>query len=156
VWGWKEPRTVLLLDFWHELLPDAVYLLIFRHPLAVLDSLIRRGDAEIQRRRVLGLRSWLAYNELLVDFASKHRQRCLVVDIGSVIHAPSALLAGLETRFGLRLAPAPFDRVYSPGQLARQTPAPPWRLRWFHRRDIERSLAFYERLRAVADNLEGE
>lgn len=155
-WGWKEPRTVLLLDFWHELLPQAAYLLLFRHPLAVLDSLIRRGDVEIRRRRVLGLRSWLAYNELLLDFALRNRPHCLVVDIDAVIRAPSALLTGLEARFGLRLAPAPFDTVFSPNELLQDPPAPPRRLRWFFRDDIQQSLVLYERLRVVADEMEGQ
>ena len=23
IWGWKDPRTTLLLDFWHQILPQA-------------------------------------------------------------------------------------------------------------------------------------
>src|SRR6187402_1642015 len=43
VWGWKDPRTCLFLDFWHQLLPDGRFLFVFRHPIEVLLSLLRRG-----------------------------------------------------------------------------------------------------------------
>src|SRR5262245_22664319 len=43
-WGWKEPRTVLFLDFWKEIIPNACFLLLFRRPWEVIDSLFRRGD----------------------------------------------------------------------------------------------------------------
>jgi hypothetical protein len=47
-WGWKDPRSVLLLDFWKELLPEAHVLFTFRAPWEVMDSLYRRGDAACQ------------------------------------------------------------------------------------------------------------
>lgn len=43
VWGWQEPRTSLFLDFWAKLLPEAKFLLIYRSPWEVADSLYRRG-----------------------------------------------------------------------------------------------------------------
>jgi hypothetical protein len=42
-WGWKDPRTVLLLPFWHELLPSAQYLIVYRHYTQVVGSLHRRN-----------------------------------------------------------------------------------------------------------------
>src|SRR5262245_47709561 len=45
-WGWKDPRTSLFLEFWDQQLPDASYLFVYRHPMAVLLSLLRRGEFE--------------------------------------------------------------------------------------------------------------
>ncbi len=42
-WGWKDPRTALFLPFWHELLPSARYLMVYRHYAQVVDSLHRRN-----------------------------------------------------------------------------------------------------------------
>ena len=54
-WGWKEPRTTLFLTFWDSLIPEAKYLFLFRHPLAVLDSLLRRGtDRNIVKKPIVG------------------------------------------------------------------------------------------------------
>ncbi|MGL4375416.1 MAG: chromosome partitioning protein ParA, partial [Microcoleaceae cyanobacterium] len=30
IWGWKDPRTTLFLNFWDQLLPDAKYIFIYR------------------------------------------------------------------------------------------------------------------------------
>jgi len=48
-WGWKEPRTVLFLPVYKELIPDAKYLIIVRDYKAVIDSLLRRDFAYIHR-----------------------------------------------------------------------------------------------------------
>ncbi len=41
-WGWKEPRTVLFLDFWQTRLPDVKVLVVYRHYTHVVDLLLRR------------------------------------------------------------------------------------------------------------------
>src|SRR5436305_1664761 len=44
VWGWKDPRTTLLLDFWDEILEERpLYLLLYRLPWEVFDSMQRLG-----------------------------------------------------------------------------------------------------------------
>merc|ERR1712183_1259856 len=41
-WGWTEPRTTLFLDFWSCLLPNAKFILIYRSPWEVVNSLYTR------------------------------------------------------------------------------------------------------------------
>jgi hypothetical protein len=41
-WGWKDPRTCLFLDAYHELIPDARYLVVYRDCQSVVSSLITR------------------------------------------------------------------------------------------------------------------
>src|SRR5262249_21295177 len=36
LWGWKDPRTCLFLDFWHPLLVNPHYVFVYRHPLEVV------------------------------------------------------------------------------------------------------------------------
>src|SRR5450759_4073672 len=39
-WGWKDPRTSMLLDFWDDVIgSDAHFLLLYRHPWEVADSM---------------------------------------------------------------------------------------------------------------------
>ena len=68
VWGWKEPRTTLFLDFWSELLPEAKFLLIYRSPWEVVDSLYRRGDHTFQDQPEFALKVWYHYNRIIIDF----------------------------------------------------------------------------------------
>jgi hypothetical protein len=41
-WGWKDPRTTLVMDFWYSLLPDMKVLVVYRHYAQIADSLLRR------------------------------------------------------------------------------------------------------------------
>lgn len=41
-WGWKDPRTTLFLPFWKSLLPDCHFVIVYRHYLPVIRSLISR------------------------------------------------------------------------------------------------------------------
>ncbi len=46
VWCWKEPRMVVLLDFWKRILEgrNITYIISYRHPKAVAESLLRRDN----------------------------------------------------------------------------------------------------------------
>jgi hypothetical protein len=62
-WGFKDPRTVLTIDFWAEAYPHLELVGTFRHPLSVARSLRERGRWSLER----GLALWSAYNERLLS-----------------------------------------------------------------------------------------
>lgn len=63
LWGFKDPRTVLLLDFWRDALGDALLPVgVFREPTAVVASLLRRDGGESGEWFAL----WERYNEELL------------------------------------------------------------------------------------------
>ncbi len=68
VWGFKDPRALLLFDEWRRHVPDIRCVGIFRHPLAVHRSLHARNPRFDERRSV---KLWIAYNERLVE---EHRR----------------------------------------------------------------------------------
>ncbi len=43
LWGFKDPRTLLTLDGWLEVLPNVSFAAIFRHPVSVMESLRSRN-----------------------------------------------------------------------------------------------------------------
>lgn len=61
-WGFKDPRTLVVLDGWRSLVPDIRYIGIYRHPGSVAASLAGR-DA-MPREHALAL--WYHYNSLLL------------------------------------------------------------------------------------------
>lgn len=112
-WGWKDPRTTLFLQLWYELIDGATFLLPFRHPLAVVDSLLRRGNEKpISRRPIMGLRAWSIYNQQIINFVRQHPEASVPCDIDDLIAAPAPLLARLQDR-GLALTPARMEDVFS-------------------------------------------
>ena len=46
-WGWKDPRTTLLLPFWKQLIPNMLYVICVRNPLDVARSLADRDQMSI-------------------------------------------------------------------------------------------------------------
>ncbi len=112
-WGWKEPRTTLFLDFWDGLIENARYLFLIRHPLAVTDSLLRRGtDKHIVRKPIIGLRAWRIYNQQIQRFSLEHPQTTVICEIDDVIDKPDLLHSYLVEQFGLKLDFVPFDKIF--------------------------------------------
>ncbi len=62
VWGFKDPRTLLTLEGWRELVADLQPVAIFRHPLRVAQSLQRRNSMPLDQ----GMALWRTYNERLI------------------------------------------------------------------------------------------
>jgi hypothetical protein len=104
-WGWKDPRTSVLLDFWDARLPDARYVFVYRPPWDVADSMQRLGAAVFLRRPDFAYRIWHHYNRALVGFARRNRDRTLIVSASAVARSPARLLALVRSRFDVGLDP---------------------------------------------------
>jgi len=68
-WGWKDPRTTVLLPFWLDAFPDVRLVGCVRNPLEVALSLHRRNYFSYER----GLTLWLDYNARLLKTAPPER-----------------------------------------------------------------------------------
>lgn len=101
LWGWKDPRTTLLLDFWDRLLGDAFYVLVYRFPWEVADSMQRLGADVFLRHPDYAWRIWTFYNRHLLDFHRRHRDRSVLVSTDAVLSRPGLLLQVLRDRLGL-------------------------------------------------------
>jgi hypothetical protein len=116
-WGWKDPRTSLLLDFWHARLPDARYVFVYRSPWDVADSMQRLGAEIFLRHPEYAYRIWHHYNRALLAFARLHRERALMVNAGAVMSNPRKLLELIQSRFGIRLDPENIANIANPTQM---------------------------------------
>ncbi|WP_333110291.1 chromosome partitioning protein ParA [Microcoleus sp. Pol1C5] len=113
VWGWKEPRTTLFLDFWSDLLPEAKFLLIYRSPWEVVDSLYRRGDPTFQEHPELALKVWHQYNQIIRDFYDHFSNRCLLANINTIVNFKESYIKAINQKFKTNLT-APESTVYDP------------------------------------------
>ena len=125
-WGWKDPRTTVLLDFWQPLLPDASYLLVYRHPWGVADSMTRLGADVFLRHPDYAYRIWTFYNERLLRFRRTHRDRTLLVSADALARDPARLQPLLLAKLGIEDRdagdePSPPSRFE--GELFRSLPA---------------------------------
>lgn len=113
-WGWKDPRTTLFLDFWLDLLPDAKFLLVYRSPWEVADSLYRRGTDDIfMRQPDLAIKVWIHYNLKLRNFYDRLAERCLLVNVRSIVENPQGYIDAVNHQFKTDLS-VPDDNLYDP------------------------------------------
>ncbi|MCB8777041.1 sulfotransferase [Planktothrix agardhii 1032] len=116
IWGWKEPRTTLFLDFWAKLLPEARFLLIYRSPWEVADSLYRRGDKMFQSQPELAIKYWQHYNQKILDFYNQEQHRCLLTNLKTIVQYQTAYIDTINHKFNVNLShPAP--SAYDPALL---------------------------------------
>lgn len=96
--GLKDPRTLLLLDFWKSLIGERIQLIgTFRHPMAVAQSLHTRNQFSIEK----GIQLWIAYNKILVQEHKKNPFPLIQFDL-SKPKLYRKNLTHLAKKFGLR------------------------------------------------------
>lgn len=101
IWGWKNPRTSLFLDFWYQLLPSAKFLFVYRHPVEVLLSLLKRLDNPLLENPLVGLQSWEAFNERILKFTYEHPDQSTLCHINGILQRKEEFNDLLHTRLGL-------------------------------------------------------
>ncbi len=73
-WGWKDPRTVLLMkDLWNRIIPNAKLVIVYRPYWEVVDS-IMRADWKSQKNRKNKLIAWVKLLGYRLKINHKKRQ----------------------------------------------------------------------------------
>lgn len=101
IWMFKDPRTVLMLDFWREGIADLQFVGSFRHPLNVAMSLYQRNKMPISE----GIQLWLKHNQCLLE--AWHQDPfpliCFDLDREYYLSRIEGIVNFLNTRFGQQL-----------------------------------------------------
>jgi len=120
LWGWKDPRTTLFLSFWAELVPSAYFILLYRSPWEVVDSLYRRGSDEVVAAYPeKAVKLWIHYNRHMLEFARTYPERCFLANLDAIVHDPTAWIQAMEEKWQLSLG-APDTSVIEPELLRRE------------------------------------
>lgn len=84
--GLKDPRLCLLLPFWQPIFEvlglDVKYIFIFRHPLSVAESLVKRNDIFLDKALYL----WLLYN--LSALSAVRKKNVLFINYDEFLQSP--------------------------------------------------------------------
>ena len=152
-WGWKDPRTALFLDFWHEIIENPRYLFLYREPLLVVDSLLRRGtDKKILRKPIIGLRAWKVFNQQILRFWQKNQEVSLIFNIDSVVQSPEYLVQCLDEKLGIKLETFKFDKIFAKQALKFQYSDVLENLKKRYTKEISDSIQLYQELQAISEN----
>jgi len=117
-WGWKDPRSSLYLKDWYAIEPGIKFIFLYRHPMSVIDSLVRR--ATDRRLKVLpwqAATAWIRYNEEILSFYKSHIDNCILININNFNETHNESTVILENWLGLKL-PEPYTDVYHPGEIS--------------------------------------
>ncbi len=127
--GFKDPRTLLVIDGWLEVYPAMEFVGVFRHPAAVAASLANRSG--MARKAAYAL--WQGYNRRLLGF--RRGRGFPLVDFDVEAASYRATVEQLASQLGLdasEVADAPF---FEEGlRRARGDHRLPPALRWLHGR----------------------
>jgi tetratricopeptide (TPR) repeat protein len=119
VLGFKDPRALLFLPQWHQVLQDrGRYLFVIRHWSSCIESLLNRHsknlaysltstkpdnlDIQFWANPTLAAKMWLNYNSQLYLFAKRHPKQVMVVSQRSLFDG-IPLIAQLNHKFDLTL-----------------------------------------------------
>ncbi len=107
IWGWKDPRTVLFVNAWYNLIPNLKFVFVWRDAVEVVNSLINRKNKSKhptdQISRYKAYKTWCYYNMLILDFYKKYPDKCLVFHINSVKSDNHKIYNIIKEKFKLNL-----------------------------------------------------
>ena len=128
IWGWNDPNTTLLLEFWAKILPEAKFLLIYRAPWEVVDSLYRSSEEiPFEKQPSLVFQSWINYSQKIIQFYNKYQHRCLLSNIQTIVDHQSLYIQEINHKFDLKLS-SPSPKVYDTSLLNTETSQNSYRL----------------------------
>jgi len=104
VFGFKDPRTTMLLPFWKEVFVQGQYrvnyIIALRHPLSVCQSLYKRDGFDIEK----GLLLWLEH--IISGLESTIGEQRIIVDYDRLMQAPGVELRRIAKKFNLEIIPS--------------------------------------------------
>jgi glycosyltransferase involved in cell wall biosynthesis len=104
LWGWKDPRISLMLDFWDSIIPHAKYVFVYRNPAEVYESVYKLKGIELfQKNPEYIEKCWRDHNKNILNFALKNRERCVIVNTNKLTQNPNALKPLLTEKLKLQI-----------------------------------------------------
>jgi hypothetical protein len=101
LFGFKEPRTAKLLSFWQKVFqgePYSVsYLLVYRNPLSVAQSLKKRDGFELTRSYLI----WLLH--VIPCLSQSVESQRVLVNYDDLLEDPVCIVSGISKQFELSL-----------------------------------------------------
>lgn len=116
MWGWKDPRSVLFIEQWKELIPDLKILMVWRpcsHVVSSLTTRSRSAGSELYRVGLLeAAKLWSTYNLNVRDLVRKFPTEVILVSLEHVLGRDHITFQEIEKLTKGRLAYVPVTSVY--------------------------------------------
>jgi len=131
-WGWKDPRTVLFLETYKELISDGLYIVVFRTWENVVKSLIKREIGETRKKPktiidlilypITELRNykklvnhyaeiWIFYNEAILNNFDYQDKNVIFTNYKSLLKNDKLIFLKIK-KMGFKIKYKPFEEVF--------------------------------------------
>lgn len=90
VWGWSNPQSTWLLDYWLDFETHLNFILVCISPQQMLANAIASESNSLSVDSMMN--DWQTYHQELLRFHHRNPQRSLLVDLNECIHYPGDLI----------------------------------------------------------------
>ncbi|KZR77691.1 glycosyltransferase [Prochlorococcus marinus] len=98
-WGWKDPRTTLILPFWRQLRPGLKLIAIYRAPWDISDALQRLNYHQFRTNPEMILPIWKLYNKRLVEYVEAEPERSVLLHAETLAAKSDNLASIIQDRW---------------------------------------------------------
>ncbi len=123
-WGWKDPRSSLLLHHWKRLIPGMKAILLWRPCAEVAGSLLDRARADGDRDVTTweAVSTWRAYNQSIISYKRAFPGEAILVSAKTLVEKDAGVMEKIRSQLGLDLNYAPLADIYDPKLLKSRPP----------------------------------
>jgi hypothetical protein len=98
-WGWSDPQTTVLMDFWQDFDPQVRLLLVYNSPQAYLAQVLDHTTPPSEQTVAAALSEWMRWNTALLRYYHRHADGCVLVSSEQATAQPGALVAALASQW---------------------------------------------------------
>lgn len=104
VWGWSDSNAIFLLEYWKNIDPGIIFMMVYDNPHRVLNELNADDIQKISSHTIKRLfDNWRAYNEHMLSFFLRNQNRCFMVHAQQARSETSKYLNALSSHIDLQL-----------------------------------------------------
>ena len=98
LWGWADPQSIYLLEYWKTIDPELTFVLVYDEPhRALFESALEDFDPLTSDSVKHRLDNWTAYNGALLHFYMRNQEHCLLVNVKKVLGDAGGFLKKLHS-----------------------------------------------------------
>lgn len=116
IWGWKDPRTVIFLEEYKQLIPELKVLCIWRDFKGTVQSLIERSRKANQPVYKINLWQasalWVYYSQLVNNYKKKYPDDTIVIPLNAIKNNDQQVFALITEKLKIPLQYTPLSEVY--------------------------------------------
>ena len=87
-WGWADPQSAVLMDFWHDFDAQVRLLLIYNSPADYLTQVLIQNTQPSTQQVEAALDEWVRWNTALLRYMHRHPDYCLLVNSEHAVLQP--------------------------------------------------------------------